>query len=290
MIDVSQLHTRGSLVKLSVGKWSARKHDRAVSNAVLADKKAAANGGRFNKNLLPSSSASYDALVGICGEARTVHYAQTLAWGDDGYRLLPAANYFEYTKALGDIERRFHGALAEFIAEYPIVIQRAQNDLGDLYQAADYPSAADVQSRFTMDISHAPIPASGDFRVALPADEIAALEKSIERRLQQSADVAANDARTRLSEAVRKMAEKLDEPDAIFRDTLVGNVADLCDVLQRLNLGDAELETMRARVERDLAPADPADLRKHPAQRAETAKAAKRILGDMGATFGGGAS
>ena len=46
------------------------------------------------------------------------------------------------------------------------------------------------------------------------------------------------------------MAEKLADPKAVFRDTLVENTKEVCSILSRLNFADdPDLETMRQQVE-----------------------------------------
>lgn len=78
------------------------------------------------------------------------------------------------------------------------------------------------------------------------------------------------------------MVERLHDPKAIFRDTLVSNIVDLVNLLPALNVAeDPDLESMRSRVESILAGLKAEDLREDKALRQETAKDAESILRDM---------
>ena len=83
------------------------------------------------------------------------------------------------------------------------------------------------------------------------------------------------------------MAEKLSDTKSIFRDTLVTNMQDVCDVLKRLNVtGDKDLEQMRYMVENTLANNNPESLRLDPDLRKTKSIEAKDILDKMGAFMG----
>ena len=77
------------------------------------------------------------------------------------------------------------------------------------------------------------------------------------------------------------MAEKLADPKAIFRDTLVDNTKELCALLPRLNfMDDPNLEALRLQVEGALIK-HPEALRNDPDLRRDTAVEAKQIMDKM---------
>jgi hypothetical protein len=90
----------------------------------------------------------------------------------------------------------------------------------------------------------------------------------------------------RLRKVVSSIIEKCSSPDAIFRDSLIGNARELCNVLTRLNVTDDPiLETLRQQTE-TLSMVEPETLRRNDDVRAETAKQAQSILDAMTATYG----
>jgi hypothetical protein len=76
------------------------------------------------------------------------------------------------------------------------------------------------------------------------------------------------------------MSEKLSGADKqIFRDSLVTNTTDLCEILTRLNVtNDTKLEEARREVEKALVGLTATDLRKDTALRLDTKKRVDEIL------------
>lgn len=91
------LSSRAMLCSLSISVWSARKHDPEALEEIAALHGARADAGQYNKLLFPKKAL--EEIHKIISEARQAHYFITLPWGDDGYRVLPAASYIEHTQA-----------------------------------------------------------------------------------------------------------------------------------------------------------------------------------------------
>jgi hypothetical protein len=286
-MTATAIHTRALLVWLNIRTWSARKYDKAVTQRVNSAEHASDDAGRYNKNLLPGDTASYKTLVTLAGSIRAEHYAHTLAWSDEGWRLLPTANYMAYTEWLRERRGAFDAALADFVSAYPALRQSAALRLNGLYRDEDYPRDSDVASRFALSIDYAPVPAQGDIRVNLADDQIASVEQAIAARTDDKVKAAVNDAWTRLHGVVARIAERLSQPDAIFRDTLIENATDICGSLQRLNVtDDPGLEAMRVRVLDELTRYSPEAIRTMPQVRVSTADRAQAILDSMRSVYG----
>jgi hypothetical protein len=93
-ITPNALSERAMLVSLSVSIWSARKHDVRISDKVAAEHGADRSMGRYAKHLIPRDLLA--AVNAANAALREHHNLNTLAWGDDGTRILPAANYLGY--------------------------------------------------------------------------------------------------------------------------------------------------------------------------------------------------
>lgn len=286
MTDYTNVSARAMLVSLHVSTWAARKFDKAATSKVNNDHKASQKAGRFNKHLL-AGAPQHEALISACEAARELHYSQTLPWSDKGSRLLPTANFMEYTKVM----RKQFGILDErldaFVREYPALVDAAEQQhtaLGQLFNRAEYPKAADIKRRFSWSLSFDAVP-SGDIRVDLPADELVAITADVQRRAEDATRDAMQGAWERLHEAVARI-HKATDGDGIVRSTLMDNARNVCDVLARLNVaGDERLEALRLRVEKELAQLDLEDLRKDGKVRKDTAKKAKNIMDAMSAFY-----
>lgn len=278
----ASIHSRALLVWLTISTWSARKYDRKISDEVNAKYAATSDAGRYNKFLLPGDAVAYKSLVTISTGIRHAHYAHTLAWSDEGWRLLPTANYMDYTTWFREQQSAFQTSLTEFTAAYPAMRAQAKSLLTGMYRDEDYPSPQDMQARFALDVKYSPLPNFGDVRVDLADDQVAAIEADIASRINDSVAVAVKDAWARLYTSVERIHERLADPAAIFRDSLIENARDVCNALQRLNVTqDPKLDAMRQRVQTELTAFEPDILRDTPRVRAKVADQANKIMQSM---------
>jgi len=276
------LTEKAMLVRVSISQWTARRHDAQATREVIENHGARSDAGRFNKALVDPEALR--PVQKIANEARTFHYAQTLPWGDDDARILPAENYLEYTRALRDLGATFDQAARDFAGQYPELIERARVALNGLFRADDYPAAGDILRRFSFSVSVSPLPDAADFRVSLGTEETARVRTQIEKDTQAAVAGAMRDLWERLRDVIRHAAERLRDRDAIFRDSLLKNIAELCALIPRLNLtGDPALAELAELAARTLGAQDPEDLRRSELARSLAAKDADAILAKMAA-------
>jgi len=125
-----------------------------------------------------------------------------------------------------------------------------------------------------------PVP-NTDFRVAIGSEELSRIQQDVERRVADAQSKAMQDVWQRLFDRVKHMAEKLADPKAIFRDSMLENTREICALLPRLNFtDDPNLEAMRQQVEATLIK-HPEALRNDPDLRRDTAADAKAIMDKM---------
>jgi hypothetical protein len=280
-----KLSDKALLVQLSISQWTARKYDKKATEQVASANNAAVQSGRYNKSLLPMN----DFLANVHQKStliRKKYYANTLPWGIDGTQILPSANYLSFMTDFRKEKYEWQMVVNSFLSEYMRLKTHARVSLNTLYNEADYPSQDEVASKFDMDMSIMPVP-DGDFRVDVAEEELARITADVERRVVDASQNAMKEAWTRLHDRVQHMAEKLDDPKAVFRDTLVENTREICSVLSRLNFtDDPNLEAMRQEVEQSLTKHHPDALRNDPDLRRDKAAEAKAIMAKMGAFMG----
>jgi len=280
------LSTRAMLCSLSISMWSARKHDPEASEEIASRHGARPDAGRYHKVLLPKEALA--EIQKIVSEARQEHYFMTLPWGDDGYRVLPAAAYFDHTAKMRALSNRFHPAVDSLVNRLTQLIEEARARLGGLFRESDYPHPEELRSRFAFETRVLPLPDAGDFRVALGDDERERVKRQITATVEASLQLASRELWQRLYDAVHHMAERLGQYKTTkegvehpFRDTVVTNLVKLVDVLPKLNVThDPELERLAAEVRSSLL-VDPKELRASESVRTETAKAAAAIADRM---------
>ena len=282
------LSKRAMLAVLTIRTWSASKYDRKVSDEVAERHSASQNAGRYRKSLLPQESTSLEKVKKAATAAREWHYKNTLPWSQDGSRILPKDNYFNYVEAMRKFRQEFEAASAEFLQEYPQAVQLSKTLLGDLWRPEDYPNIAGIASKFSFDNLFLPFPDEKDFRVDIAEGEVKAIKRAIMKQQHAAVESAMRDCWNRLYEAVSHAVTKLSDPEAGFRDSLIRNLEDLCGILPRLNIAeDAHLEEMVEQVRQKLAGISPKKLRENLEARSTTAQDAAGILEMMKAYMPG---
>jgi len=275
------LNDRALLVQLSISQWTARKYDKKVTREVADNHGTTMDAGRYNKSLLPMN----DLLDNVHKKAafiRAKYYENTLPWGIEGTQMLPTANYLNFITEFRKEKSEWTTLVQQFVTGYEQLKQNAKSILGSLYSEQDYPDPATIADKFRMDMAVFPVPSS-DFRVSIGTDELTRIQKDVEARVANAQTQAMQDVWKRLFDRVKHMSEKLADPKAIFRDSMIENAREICAMLPRLNFtDDPDLELMRQQVERNLASHHPDALRNDPDLRRDTASEAKRIMDIMG--------
>ncbi len=273
------LSDRALLVQLSVSQWTARKYDKKATQDVASTYGTTTSAGRYNKALLPANDM-LDRVHKKTTHIRTKFYENTLPWGIEGTMMLPTSNYLQFMTDFRKEKGEWQYLVDQFVGNYDQLRLDAKRMLNGLYNDADYPDEVEIAKKFKMDMAIFPVP-NTDFRVSIASDELTRIQEDVERRVAEAQTVAMKEVWDRLYDRVKHMAEKLADPKAIFRDTLVENTKELCALLPRLNfMDDPNLEALRVQVEGALIK-HPDALRNDPDLRRDTAVEAKQIMDKM---------
>jgi len=268
------------LVDLNISVWTGRKMDKKVSEEIDASKGTKSRAGNYHKKLLAGTDR-LDELQKLVTKIRTWHYEQTLPWSDGGSRLLPMKNFFDYKATLGDFERQLEGEVQMFLQEYDTLVTAAAFQLGDLFDSEEYPTAESLKSKFKFKYVFLPVPDVGDFRIEVNDAHKEELKAQYEEFYNNKLADAMKDAWDRLHDCLTRMSTKLaGEDKQIFRDSLVNNASDLCELLTKLNVtGDAKLEVARKKLESALVGVTASELRKDDDLRLDVKAKVDEILG-----------
>jgi hypothetical protein len=278
------LNDRALLVQLSISQWTARKYDKKVTNEVASAHGTTSAAGRYNKSLLPMNDL-LDRVHKKTTFIRTKFYENTLPWGMEGTQMLPTSNYLQFVNEFRKEKGEWQSLVNDFVGNYDQLRLDAKRLLGSLYDDADYPDQHVLADKFRIDMAVFPVP-STDFRVSIASEELTRIQQDVERRVADAQATAMKEVWDRLYDRVKHMAEKLADPKAIFRDTMVENTKELCALLPRLNfMDDPNLESLRQQVETTLLK-HPEALRNDPDLRRDTAAEAKAIMDKMSVFMG----
>ena len=283
------LNDRALLVQLNISQWTARKHDKAATRQVASTNNASMEAGRYNKSLLPMNDA-LDHVHKKSTLIRTKYYENTTSSGLDGMQILPSGNYLTFMTEFRKEKSEWDSLVSQFVDNYEDIVTRnrhiLQRTLGNLYDPGDYPTVDQIRAKFRMDVAVFPVPSSANLRIPVSNEELDRIRAEIEQRVDTAAKTAMTELWQRLHDRVKHMAEKLADPRAIFRDSMVENARELCALLPRLNFtDDPHLEDMRQQVEQALLK-HPDALRNDPDLRRDTAAEAKAIMDKMAIFMG----
>ena len=280
-----ELKQKAMLVKLTITQFSVTKQDKTATNAVKDQFQTGNDAGKYNKALFAKDTLK--EITTATGAARTYFYQQTLPWRDEGHRIGTSANYLKLSEGMRKHKADVFAAVNRVAAKYDDHVNEARTRLGQLFNPSDYPTVDEFKAAYTFETEVSPLPQAADFRVDLNSAEVEHIRKEIEARNTQAQQAATLDLWKRLNTAVNAMSERLNDPKAIFRDTLVDNITEITEIIPNLNLtDDAALDRMAKDAKAKLTGKTPKQLRENINDRKETAKAADDLLATMAAYMG----
>ena len=269
------------LVELRISTWTARKRDKETTSDLNTSKNADQDASSVYKYLMAGSN-HLEKIEKYAAKCRAWNGQQTLPWMK-GVGLLPMENFFKYREQLGTMEANFNTLVDDFVVAYPSLVSAQAFKLGDYFDATEFPDAESLPRRFKFGYNFLPVPESGDFRINCEARVKADLQEQYDKMYSEKLSEAMRDPWERLHTVLLHMTDKLtDKEDGerkIFRDSLIDNAVDLCDLLTRLNVTkDPELEKARRMLEQAVTMTDLEDLRSMPDARAELKHNVQDIL------------
>jgi hypothetical protein len=256
------------LVELNISVWTGRKFDKGVSQEIDTQKQTTTRAGNYSKRLF-ADEPIFDAIQKFAGNSRTYHYHATMPWSDSGLRLLTTTMFFDYQKEITGMEMEFNTLVEQFVNQYDKLVLQAQMKLGALFNPDDYPHVDTVREKFRFSVKFAPVPEVGDWRVNVGNEAQEMLRDSYAEYYQANLEQAYADVWERTHEALKRMSDKLSgEKKQIFRDTLVGNVQEMIDLLDKFNItGDPKMKQAKVKMESALSGITPDALREDDALR-----------------------
>jgi hypothetical protein len=190
----------------------------------------------------------------IASAARCSHMRMTSAWNDAGGRLLTTDYFLKYKDVMSEYKRDFESAVGVFLPEYNLRISAAAFQLGKLFNRDEYPDVSQIQNKFRFEVSYAPLPESGDFRIDITNEAVAELREQYEKKYEEGISRVMDEAWDRLYQILLRLSNSLRvEEDGtkgrIYTSTLE-TASELVEMLKSLNVRkDTKLEDMRQKLE-----------------------------------------
>ena len=274
----TDLSEKAMLVNLTLSEWTGRVKDKKVSSEICAVKKSDIDAGAWWTYLVPKGAiAQVNRSKWNC---YMIHRRLTLPWTDGGLRILAADMFMRYSEEMRKAISEFDEAVDTFLREkYPTIAKQAVKRLGKLLEGKQFPSASEIKPKFAIHQDILPIPQASDFRCQLNSDEVESIRKNIEVSIETMAEKAMSTLWERFTILIEKVEKTMKEPKKVFRDSLITNLRDFCELIPKMNLtNDNNLEELRKEAAKKLAQLKPLDLRESKADRKKAHKSAKEIM------------
>lgn len=281
------LASRALIVNVSIKRLPASKKDKEVTRETIAKHGAKSDAGAFWRAIF--SDEDRKPFTQLESKIRKYVYSRTLPWTDDGQRLVKSSEYMEFARTIGEYQREYWHLAEEFQREFAVKKERAKKSQGDMFREDEFPTADELDAMFGFGYDVYPIPNCSDIRVVsnFSEEERNEIEKLVAMKMEAKTRKALSDIGNRVSDVLTKLVERLKDPKAIYRDSLINNVKELVEVIPKVDVTESEkLEKIRQRLIHEICGLDPEELRDNLRKREETVKKAEEISKAMDDFFG----
>jgi hypothetical protein len=280
-MNTQDINSRAMLVSLNASVFNPTRLDRTVTAEVTTAKNASRDAGNFKRQIIPKDVI--EPVNKASNAAYLNHKRLTSPWEDGGTRLLCIDNFENYTDTINGDIRLFEIEVGKFLRAYEDIRNQAPIRMGALFNPKDYPPIEVVRERFAIRTQWAPLPNGSDFRVHLQDADLAELATSVDQRVKDAVGKAREDLHERLHDRLSRVSERLAKPGNIFRDSLIENLRDLCQLIPKMVLTpDPALLRAVDQATLEIAGFAPEELRHDEDKRARAKAAADAILRTMG--------
>ena len=284
--DVDLLKHKALQVRLTRKKLNRNKMDKALGDELSKLKNVLDAGAvRVNKSLFSKSAT--DEYMKVYSDASKYFYRTTTPWDDRGWRLLAVDLYEDFTKKYKTYTGQYREKVNLFIDNIEAHMEEMKGILGQAYDVEDYKFVAPngavdremLLSQFALEVEFDTVTSGNDLRASLTDADREIIAAEMDKRAMEKFSKSQEHIVIELVDVIDKMHERLSTADAVFRDTLVSNLEELCDLVPKMNIaGDQKLNDIARQAREKLTVWDAKTLRDDPKIREQVSAEANDIL------------
>ena len=280
------------LVSVDISVWSATKQDRGISDEVTTSKNADKSAGRYVKNLL-ANHPKHKAVVNYRQTIYNWLQRRTYRW-NQSQQLLPSIDVPKFKQEYHEHEIAFHALVDSLVTDYDSIVSDMAFKQGDMFNRADYPSAEQVKTKFSLNLYVSEVP-TNDFRCGIAKDIADDLFTTLSNQAQGIIESIGLEQSQRLMAVMESISHccGVDEvtqhgKENVVRrrkiyDTTIQKALEMCESFKRFNLkNDSGLELARASLEKVLNGVKAEDIRDSDAVRHHVKEGIDDILSKFG--------
>jgi|TARA_R110002020_G_scaffold128335_9_gene287644 hypothetical protein len=266
--------------QLNLSKWEGKRVERKIDGDVVAKYNSVRGKTRTTKELVSKKSEpTYGAAMRASRAIYDFWVASTTEWIGRGRRALNGVKFLEVSTKVEELVGQLDSAVDALVAEWPAIVERQREELGALFDEAQYPTAEEIRGEFSATIKYMPIAPADAIALDLDEEAMAKFQASAEAHIREAIAISVGDVYKRLKEPLAKMVATLRDPSATFKDTLTANITDVCDAMPTLNMfGDARLDALATEL-RELCNFEQDDVRS-PAWRSKVGGYTNHVRGE----------
>ena len=237
-LKVKGLDEKAVLISVKRYMYSPYKLDQEESKQYGA--------GNVNKHLFEGRNNLVKSTISKFTEVYTYVKDNTVPW-TTGVDMLNIDHYIEFTSGLRQRVDDAHRAVDTLCLSWDEEVKSDLDRLGEIALAKgkpnlansnDYPDVDELRAKFGIEIRYMPVPTTGDFRVGISDDDKASLQKQLD-----DAGVNANKHVIKsmiepMERAIAKLSVPIGNDGSVFRDTLVDNLVEVTERMNKINLSD----------------------------------------------------
>lgn len=246
-----------SVTIINGGLLGERK-DTKASDLVTMTFSVADRRAKASKYLIDRQHKSVKRIVASAQRVREIYYRYSLPWLDSSMRLLPVKAHDVFKTKIAEAELDLRDAWEEYIRHYPALIAESERDLGELFDASQYPSVKRVRDLFVFRVHFWPVPEAGHFIADIARDAANEARQTLEAEINRKLEIGTADLVKRSRDVVETFVDKLstykvvdNRPIGIFRDSLLSNCKDMGELVRSLNVtANPHIEQVAIQMER----------------------------------------
>ena len=289
---ITSLATSGILVHVKVENWAATKQDQEITDEVTSAKKANRSAGRFVKNLMTNVKEHQECLRDRADWYNWIQ-KETFPWAG-AWRYLPNPRIPLFMRDFTSRRQHTNELVDSLMAILPTAISDMAFTLGDTFRREDYPTEAEVRSKYSVTLFTNEVPA-GDFRNKISQDIADDLQKHFTEQANtwaQNIGAQQIDQLVDLMQRISKCCnvETVVDPVKGVRvvrhklyDSTIERALELCDTFKEFNvLNDTKLEEARAALQGVLSGVNIEALKQSDSMRTQVKSEVDQILAKFG--------
>lgn len=238
LVSIKGLDEKAVLISVKRRMYSPYKLDTEESRAYGA--------GNVNKHLFEGRQNRVKEAISKYTEVYTYVKNNTVPWST-GVDMLNIMHYADFTAGLRQRIDEAEQAVNDLCANWDYEVNEDLKRLAaiaaakgkpNLANPTDYPNVEELRSRFGIEVRYMPVPTTGDFRVGISDEDKASLQRQLEDAESNAAKHVIESMLEPMQRAVEKLSIEIGKDGAIFRDSLIDNMVEVAERMNKVNISD----------------------------------------------------